>query len=790
MSNASSDSNNSAKRGTVDGTSVVPVADSSADGETIARRHCELPPGCAAKQNDNVVASAKDEDAERSLSLSVELSSERRVAIFRSERGVVPLTSIERLKIIADQLKDIDSTGILKIESVEPLDDGVQVIMPQVSGSTLEQLLETRQPSWRESLRLVVQLTEALVPIHKQGLAHGGLNPSRIFLRNLQLTKIADFGLCLFSNDQADLPSSEALACTAPENFAGQRFPLTPQMDVYGIGILLYRLICGRYPFRSESAIEVQRQIREDTPQPPRQLSSGIPREVEQLCLQCLAKIPADRPASARELWKTLSRIQVNDEKASEQAADDSVSRSASKRLVPRQPSSIHRVMLIEPQPRSGLVLETLAAVHEQLGILPERWSGDGLLFLLPSSSLNSDWSVAFADRVLRCLRAVAREQKRNADSDCSQSQQIKVLVSSAQLHARPDREQPVNAESIKHQVLRLEATISGGHVDVCTRGCELLTRSLYCTESRRDDQTPGIWRYRLADRDGSTLTVRAPSVRAQIPLSGRTPQFAILKSRWEQACEGMGQVVLLIGDEGMGKTRMVRELITHTKKSEEGTGRNIVWTCRPHQQGQSLHPLLYWLRHDHNEFEHISGELTLESRIASLLSGADISVPEAERVLSSVLGMNDSSFRMRSGLSATQRREQSCQVLLDWLTSHAKDSPVLFVVEDLQWVDPATLRFLTLLVDGGFSDRIMTLLTFRSDFETPWGSRAHQTQVALTRLTKRHAKALITVASDQADDLPPELVEEILQHTDGVPLYIEAAVTDSLKRWFPNSGR
>lgn len=786
----SPDSSNPAQPEKVDGTFVVPVADSSADGETIARPRSQ-------SSSENPVAptdkgSAESDEGERSLSLSVELSNGPRVAVFRSERGVVPLTAIERLQLIVDQLREIDAPGILTIQSVDPLDEGCQVVMSPVSGSTLTQLLESRQPSWQESLRLIIHLVEALVPVHQEGLAHGGLNASRIFLRNLQLTKIADFGLCLFFSDSTDASSKEALACLAPENSGGQKFPLTPQMDVYSIGVLLYRLVCGRYPFRSESSIEVQRQICEDAPQPPRQLFSEIPREVEQLCLQCLAKNPADRPASAKKLWKTLSRLLVDDEQAASQSVDDSVSQSASKRLITRQSSSVERVMLIETQPRNGLVLETLADVHEHLGVLPERWSGDGLLFLLPPSSQRSDWSVAFADRVLRCLSAVAKEQKKNESPGSSPDQPIRLLVSSARIHARPDRTQPANADGLNGQVLRLEATVSNGHVDVCHRGGELLTRSLYCTESRREERTPDAWRYRLADRDGSTLTVRVTGARKQLPLSGRSSQLAILKSRWEQACEGMGQIVLLLGDEGMGKTRMVRELMQHVTQpgsDKAESGRSIVWNCRPHQQGQSLHPLLYWLRHSHDDFEDGNGDDTLESRVASLLDGAETSVSEAEHVLGSVLGMSDSSFRVRSGLSATQRREQSCQVLLDWLSSQATDSPLLFVVEDLQWIDPTTLRFLTLLVDRGFNDRIMTLLTFRSEFETPWGSRAHQTQVALNRLTKRHAKALITAATDRADDVSSELVAEILQHTEGNPLYIEAAVADSMSRWFPNMG-
>ena len=124
---------------------------------------------------------------------------------------------------------------------------------------------------------------------------------------------------------------------------------------------------------------------------------------------------------------------------------------------------------------------------------------------------------------------------------------------------------------------------------------------------------------------------------------------------------------------------------------------------------------------------------------------------------------------------------------MIDWLKAQAKESPLLLVIEDLQWVDPATLSLLTALAEGGFSDRIMTLLTFRSDFETPWGSRAHQTQVALNRLTKRHAKTLIEAASGR-NDVSAEQVQQVLNRTDGIPLYIEADATNPASDLFHDS--
>ena len=779
VSNPPFESSDSASRGNVEVTFVVPVQPSEDEERTIVRPREDSTSERAARKSD-IVTAPVDVD-ERSSPQAIhpeELSNAPRIVTFQSARGIVPLTGIERLQHIATQLKEIDAPGILSIQSVEETSDGCRVTMSPVAGATLEQLLRTRRPSWLEALRIITQVADALVPVHKKGLAHGSLQSSRIFLRNEQLTKLADFAICLVSDELSPSADHNAFACVAPENVDALRFPLTPQMDVYGVGVLLYRLICGRYPFRSDDRNEIQRQIREDAPQPPRQLAPEIPRELEQLCLQCLAKMPTDRPASAQELSTALNRLLVNYEQRNDSIQSESDSLTASQRIRVSRPASVRRVMLIQPDPPDGLVLDTLATTLDQIGFQPEPWSGDGLLYSLPTTSPNSDWTVSFCDRVLRCLRSIAKCQKTADTSPDRRSTSVRIRAISARLQSRPDVDQPVSPDALDREVLQLEATISSGSVEVCGRGCELLTRSLHCEESKFETDSPETGQYQFADRDGGTLQIHASRVRSQLPLSGRNSQFAILKSRWDQTCEGMGQIVLLIGDEGMGKTRLVRELVSHATENSSTIARTIVWNCQPYQQGQSLHPLMHWLRHSHQDFGDLDEDSTITSRIDTLLESAETSISEPACVLGSELGVRDSSYRLRSSLSATQQREQSCRVLIDWLKGQAKESPLLLVVEDLQWVDPATLSFLTLLAEGEFSDRIMTVLTFRSDFETPWGSRAHQTQVALNRLTKRHAKTMIEAASGR-EDSSPELVENVLKRTDGVPLYIEAEVTN-----------
>ena len=123
--------------------------------------------------------------------------------------------------------------------------------------------------------------------------------------------------------------------------------------------------------------------------------------------------------------------------------------------------------------------------------------------------------------------------------------------------------------------------------------------------------------------------------------------------------------------------------------------------------------------------------------------------------------------------MSPEQQKQQTLHALLTILLRIAAQQPVLFVMEDLHWVDPTTLEFLSLLVDQGPTARILALWTFRPDFSPPWTGRSHLTQVTLPRLPRRQAAEMTDrVAHGKA--LPPEVVEQVVAKTDGVPLFVE----------------
>src|SRR6266852_1677455 len=131
--------------------------------------------------------------------------------------------------------------------------------------------------------------------------------------------------------------------------------------------------------------------------------------------------------------------------------------------------------------------------------------------------------------------------------------------------------------------------------------------------------------------------------------------------------------------------------------------------------------------------------------------------------------------------LPPARQREETFRAMLEWLHGRAARRPTLFVVEDLHWVDASTLEFLGQFLAEGLHDRILTVLTFRPEFQTPWPALAHQSSLALTRLTRRQVGDLMRKKT--GSDLPEALVEQVYDRAGGVPLFVEE-FTKMVQEW------
>jgi predicted ATPase/class 3 adenylate cyclase len=254
-------------------------------------------------------------------------------------------------------------------------------------------------------------------------------------------------------------------------------------------------------------------------------------------------------------------------------------------------------------------------------------------------------------------------------------------------------------------------------------------------------------------------------------PLVGREQESGLLRERWAQVKEGIGQVVLLSGEAGIGKSRLVQVLQEHVATEPQ------VWLtpgqCSPYYQNTALYPIIDLLERVVLRFAPEEAPRQKLRKLEGFFVQCGLPLAETVPLFAALLSLPLSADYTPLTLSPAQQKQHTMHALLTILLRIAVQQPVLFVMEDLHWVDPSTLEFLSLLVDQGPTARILVLVTFRPDFSPPWTGRAHLTQVTLNRLPRRQAAEMTSqIAHGKA--LPPEVVEQVVAKTDGVPLFVE----------------
>jgi predicted ATPase len=197
-----------------------------------------------------------------------------------------------------------------------------------------------------------------------------------------------------------------------------------------------------------------------------------------------------------------------------------------------------------------------------------------------------------------------------------------------------------------------------------------------------------------------------------------------------------------------------------------------LEWRCSPYAQQSPLHPVIV---HLHRLLRWRSDDTPAEKlrTLEETLAASDLALPEVVPLLAGLLSLPLPERYPPLTLTPQRQRQKTLEALLAWLLTEATRQPVLFMVEDLHWIDPSTLEFLTLFLDQGPAARILTLLTCRPEFHSSWGFRAHPTPLTLNRLPRSQVSQMIgRVAGGKA--LPLEVVAQIVTKTDGVPLFVE----------------
>ncbi|MBW3598473.1 MAG: serine/threonine-protein kinase, partial [Planctomycetes bacterium] len=221
------------------------------------------------------------------------------------------LTAADSLSIFVREARAAASLrhpGIVTVYDVHSDQDGVFIVLEFVQGRTLTEHVDRGPFPLEDAVRLVVEVARAAAYAHEHGLVHRDLKPSNILIDDHGKIRITDFGLAIHERVQATLARDVAgtPAFMAPEQVRGETHRLDGRTDIWALGVILFWLLTGRRPFRGSSDTEVFEEVLHREPRPPRQLRPAVPRELDRICLKCLAKRMSDRYATASDLADDL----------------------------------------------------------------------------------------------------------------------------------------------------------------------------------------------------------------------------------------------------------------------------------------------------------------------------------------------------------------------------------------------------------------------------------------------------------------------------------------------------
>jgi class 3 adenylate cyclase/tetratricopeptide (TPR) repeat protein len=342
-------------------------------------------------------------------------------------------------------------------------------------------------------------------------------------------------------------------------------------------------------------------------------------------------------------------------------------------------------------------------------------------------------------------------------------------VVVAGEMGAGGTREPLAIVGETPHIAQRLESIARPGTVLISDATLDLVD-GYFETESEGEKLLRGVSRpvrvHRVV-RPTDAVDRLEVAARRLTPLVGRDAELEQLTEVWKRVAEGQGTTVHVVGEAGIGKSRLVRELADGVA---EESGAVQVWQCSAHLRTTMLHPVIRFL-------EHMLGLDALPSAdrlpvLRRAIADAGLDGTEAVPLLADLLSIPSGRPTGPSALDAREMRTAMLNLLEDLLVADPARHPLLLIVEDLHWADPTTLELLDRMITNPRRLPVMLVLTFRPGFQPRWTAARDRAEIALGPLTSEEVRALAAWASPKAVD--PAVLEWVDATADGVPLFVE----------------
>ena len=715
---------------------------------------------------------ARDEELQRVVALKLLFPREEMADMGLREARAIARLDHENIVRIFDVSEWTEGPG----EPLVPV-----LVMECLEGESLAAVLRReKRLGPRRALDIMRGVTAGLAHAHAHHIVHRDLKPSNVFITGQGTVKLLDFGLAWLTGGPSalpHLPTAGTPPYMAPEQWRGQ---VDERADLWAAGIMLYELLTGELPYHATSVEVLRAKVLSPEPVPPlRERHPELPGELESLLSVMLAKEPSQRLLSAEELREELRELE-------EQLLPG---REAPRSVAPQR----RQVTLVSCRLEGLSVLaeevdpedfgEMEAAFHRCVSQVLQRnggfvtlCMGDEALacFGYPVAREGDSERAVLAGLELPAAVREALQGKVPPGSHTVLSARVGIYTDMVVLDdILPElRGRTPTIQGDAPRVVAWLAGQAGPDEVVVGPTTHNLVRRAFDTEPLGPRMLEGgrvlavhrvlrsreaIIRFERTLSGGGTLS----------PLVGRERELGRLLDAWRRSRERHGGYVLLCGEAGIGKSRLIQELIERVTPERPMLLRLQCWN---QYSTSALHPVIevlrrMWLRPARSLQENLR---VLETRL--LVKGLR---PIQVRLLASLVSppvVEDSPHLL---LTPQRQKEETLEALASLLMSNAGEQPVLVVVEDLHWADPSTLQLLNFLLGRVEKERILFVLSARPEFRPPWTHEQGFESIPLERLPAACTEQLVKEVT-RGQSLPDEVMTQLVARTDGVPLFVE----------------
>ena len=419
-----------------------------------------------------------------------------------------------------------------------------------------------------------------------------------------------------------------------------------------------------------------------------------------------------------------------------------------------------------------GTYLNAASAAVAEMGGHVAKKLGDGLMCLFGYPLAHENDAERAARAALSIQRSLAELNRQNAGTARPE------LVARIGLESGPavlDAGGEIYGD-VANIAARVQALAEPGAVLV-TAQVQRQVAGLFVAEERGTHLLKGVSEptalFRLVRASGGG---RRSGQRNLTPLVGRDEEIAVLIRRWERARQGEGQLVLIVGEPGLGKSRLIEEFHMRLRETPHTWSE---WTCSQLLQNTPLHPIAEWGR------QRFGGaDMPAERRLADLensLALVKLDPVENASLLAPLLDIPLPKERV-SALAPEELRRRQLAALNNWVMASAKTQPLVLAFEDLHWADPTTLDVLRGIAERGALVPLYIVATARPEFRPPWGMRSHHATISLAPLDRAQVREMVGELSAR-HALARDVVDDLAARTGGVPLFVEEVTRLLLER-------